>query len=182
MSDDYDVVLLIEQPLSALDAQQVRSLHEELPETVRYHLLLPVDDAAVRVESAMGALGSPGDLLPTGLIQPELDVEELQDELVTQARKALQDSVTALQDAGAATVQGELVSVDPVDGLVAKVGELGAAEVIVMTSSHVVSEFFHLDWTSRARRKLGVPVLHLLEAETFDEQAEGYGEEGVTGL
>ena len=44
----------------------------------------------------------------------------------------------------------------------------------------MVSEFFHLDWTSRARRKLGVPVLHLLEHENFDEQS-GQGE-GVTGL
>ena len=43
----------------------------------------------------------------------------------------------------------------------------------------MVSEFFHLDWTSRARRKIGVPVLHLLEHENFDEQAGGG--EGVTG-
>ena len=33
---------------------------------------------------------------------------------------------------------------------------------------------------SRARRRIGVPVLHLLERETFDEQAGGG--EGVTGL
>ena len=58
--------------------------------------------------------------------------------------------------------------------------EVGAAEVIVLTRPHVVAEFFHMDWTSRARRKLGVPVLHLLEHENFDEQA-GSGE-GITGL
>ena len=58
--------------------------------------------------------------------------------------------------------------------------EVNAAEAIILTRPHVVSEFFHLDWTSRARRKLGVPVLHLLEHETFDEQAGGG--EGVTGL
>ena len=45
----------------------------------------------------------------------------------------------------------------------------------------MVAEFFHVDWTSRARRKLGVPVLHLIEHENFDEQASGSGE-GVTGL
>jgi hypothetical protein len=43
-----------------------------------------------------------------------------------------------------------------------------------------VSEFFHRDWSSRARRAIGVPVLHLLEHENFDEQA-GSGE-GVTGV
>lgn len=45
---------------------------------------------------------------------------------------------------------------------------------------HVVAEFFHVDWASRARRHLGVPILHLLEHETFDEQ--GQSGEGVTGL
>jgi len=39
-----------------------------------------------------------------------------------------------------------------------------------------------MDWTSKARRRIGVPILHLLERETFDQQAEGYGEEGITGL
>ena len=53
-------------------------------------------------------------------------------------------------------------------------------EAIILTRPHVVAEFFHLDWTSRARRKIGVPVLHLLEHESFDEQAGGG--EGVTGL
>ncbi|UMG93491.1 hypothetical protein [Nocardioides sp. TF02-7] len=50
----------------------------------------------------------------------------------------------------------------------------------MLTRPHVVAEFFHVDWTSRARRRLGVPVLHLLEHETFDEQAGGG--EGVSGV
>ena len=45
---------------------------------------------------------------------------------------------------------------------------------------HVVAEFFHLDWTSQARRKLGVPVLHLLEHETIAGQSAGGGE-GISG-
>ena len=72
-----------------------------------------------------------------------------------------------------------MTSEPPVDALVDKVNEVDAREVIVLTRPHVVAEFFHLDWTSRARRKLGVPVLHLLEHETFDEQAGGG--EGITG-
>jgi peptide chain release factor 2 len=59
-------------------------------------------------------------------------------------------------------------------------GEYDAREAIILTRSHVVAEFFHIDWTSRARRKLGVPVLHLLEHENFDEQA-GEGE-GISGF
>ncbi|KJY24738.1 indole-3-glycerol phosphate synthase, partial [Streptomyces katrae] len=41
------------------------------------------------------------------------------------------------------------------------VDETGADEVIVLTAPHFVEEFFHRDWASRARHKVGVPVLKL---------------------
>ena len=66
---------------------------------------------------------------------------------------------------------------DPYD---ADYTDTSGSEAIILSGSHVVSECFHVDWTSRARRKIGVPVLHLLEHENFDEQS-GSGE-GVTGL
>ncbi|MDQ6642289.1 MAG: hypothetical protein M3Y66_07340 [Actinomycetota bacterium] len=175
---DYPVVLLIEQELSAQDAKQVRGLHDEIEDTVRYHVLLPVEDAAVRVESAMGALGT-GEMMPSALMVDESDVQDMQADLLADARAALAHSVAAMEAVGAKAV-GDLLETDPVEGLIAKVGEIEAREAIILTRPHVVSEFFHMDWTSRARRKLGVPVLHLLGHETFDEQA-GQGE-GVTGL
>jgi hypothetical protein len=175
----YDVVLLIEQPLSRQDALQVRGLHESAPEPVRYHLLLPVEDAAARVESAMGTLASGDALVASPMMLDHEEVEDIQRELLDHARSELRASLRALEEAGA-TATGETVTEAPIDALARKVKEVGAAEVIVLTRSHVVSEFFHVDWTSRARRKLGVPVLHLLEHENFDEQAGGG--EGVTGL
>ena len=179
MTSTYDVVLLVEQALSDLDARQVRGLHEEIDAAVRYHLLLPVDDAAERIESAMGALAT-GDALagPPLAMDPD-DVEELQHELLHAAREELGKSLRMLEAQGADAV-GEIVTDEPVHALVEKVKEVEGAEVIVLTRPHVVSEFFHLDWSSRARRKLGVPVLHLLEHETFDEQAGGG--EGAQGL
>ena len=175
---DYPVVLLVEQALSELDARQVRGLHEDIDEPVRYHVLLPVEDAAYRVETAMGTLGS-GEMVNPGLGVDEAEIQEMQAEILASSRAALQATVKALEAAGGAAV-GDLLTADPVDGLISKVLETDAREAIILTRPHVVSEFFHLDWTSRARRKLGVPVLHLLEHETFDEQA-GQGE-GVTGL
>ena len=175
----YDVVLLVEQPLSRQDAAQVRGLHEQAPDPVRYHLLLPVEDAAARVESAMGALASGDALVATPMMLDHEEVEDIQRELLDQARADLRASLQSLEEAGA-TAAGETVTAEPIDALIDKVKQVGAAEVIVLTRSHVVAEFFHVDWTSRARRKLGVPVLHLLEHENFDEQA-GSGE-GVTGL
>jgi hypothetical protein len=127
----------------------------------------------------MGALAG-GEVLatPTMFMDAE-DIEEIRNEVLEAARAAVRDSVAHLEAAGGTAV-GDIVSVDPIQALAKKVGDVDAREAIILTRPHVVSEFFHLDWTSRARRKLGVPVLHLLEHETFDEQA-GEGE-GISGF
>ncbi|QNN52452.1 hypothetical protein [Nocardioides mesophilus] len=175
----YDVVLLVEQPLSEQDARQVRGLHTDVADPVRYHVLLPVEDAAARVESALGSIAASEVLASPALVMDQENIEAVQAELLSEARGELDTCLKQMTDCGGDVV-GEIVSADPVDALAAKVAEVDAAEVIILTRSHVVSEFFHLDWTSRARRKLGVPILHLLEQENFDEQA-GEGE-GVTGF
>jgi hypothetical protein len=175
----YDVVLLVEQPLSTADAVQIRSLHEDVEEPVHYHVLLPVEDAAARVESAMGSIAASEVLASPAMVMDTENIEEVQRELLDQARTDLGGCLGRMTDTGC-NVTGEIVSIDPIDALSAKVTEVGAAEAIILTRSHVVAEFFHLDWTSRARRHLGVPVLHLLEHENFDEQAGGG--EGVSGM
>ncbi len=176
---DYDVVLLIEQTLTAQDAVQVRSLHDEIQDVVRYHVLVPVEDSASRIEAGMGTLAT-GEVLvaPTLLADPET-LEKIRSDLLDVARNAVKASVAAIVQAGGQAV-GDILTVEPIQGLATKVSEVDAREAIILTRPHVVSEFFHLDWTSRARRKLGVPVLHLLEHETFDEQA-GDGE-GISGF
>ena len=177
----YDVVLLVEQPLSAEDAAQVRSLHQDVEDPVRYHVLLPVEDAAARVESAMGSIAASEVLASPALVMDNENIQEVQRELLDQARTDCDGCVAKLKGQGA-DVNGEVVSAEPVEALAAKVAEVQAAEAIILTRKHVIAEFFHVDWTSRARRKLGVPILHLLEHENFDEQGEHYGGEGVTGF
>jgi hypothetical protein len=177
----YDVVLLVEQALSEVDARQVVALHEQVEDEVRYHVLLPVENAAARIESGIGTLGAGEVMAAPALAMSNEGVEELQKELLQTCRNDVQTSITLLQAAGAHAV-GDAVTAEPIAALTEKAAAVDAREAIILTRSHVVAEFFHLDWTSRARRKLGVPVLHLLEHETFDEQAENYGEEGVTGL
>lgn len=174
---DYNVVLLLEQAMSDLDARQVWSLHDSVEDPVHYYVLMPVENAAATVESGIGALGA-----TDGLALPALsgvDLEELQRDLLAECRSDVDTSVAALTTAGA-DATGEPITSDPIAALAAKVDEVDASEAIILTRPHVVAEFFHVDWTSRARRKLGVPVLHLIEHETFDEQA-GDGE-GVTGF
>src|SRR3712207_2807893 len=97
----YDVVLLIEQPLSRQDALQLRSLHEDAPAPVRYHLLLPVEDAAARVESAMGTLASGDALVAAPMMLDQDEVADIQRELLDQARNDVVGSVKLLESVGA---------------------------------------------------------------------------------
>src|SRR3954454_10645578 len=89
----YDVVLLVEQPLSGEDARQVHGLHEDAPAPVRYHLLLPVEDAAARVESAMGTLASGDALVAAPMMLDQDEMADIQRELLDQARADLAESV-----------------------------------------------------------------------------------------
>jgi hypothetical protein len=180
MSETYTVVLLVEQALTAADAAQVRSLHEELEaeqEDVDYVVLLPADDAAARIEAALGAVSTDTMIAPRVPLDPET-VETVREESDRKSVRDLQATLAALRGAGA-RADGKVVDDDPIDALAAAVAEHDGREAIILTRPHLVAEFFHVDWTSRARRRIGVPVLHLLEHETFDEQA-GSGE-GVTG-
>ena len=180
-SEGYDVVLLIEQALSEQDAAQVHSLHEGLDQQVTYHVLLPLEDAAARIESAMGSLTA-GDMLASPTMpMSEVDLDAVRKDCQDRTQSELAQTLDALAKSGA-IARGEIVTDLPIDALAAKVAAVDGREAIILTRPHVVAEFFHLDWTSKARRRLGVPLLHLLEHENFDEQGEGYGNEGVTGF
>jgi hypothetical protein len=178
----YDVVLLAEQALSEVDAREVVGLHEELEldQEVRYHLLIPVEDAAARVEATLGSLAAGEVMLAPPPAMADIDIKKVREECEAESQDALDASIAALRSIGAEVV-GSVVHEAPVDALAAKVTEVDGREAIILTRGHLVAEFFHLDWTSKARRKLGVPVLHLIEHESIEEQSAGGGE-GVSGF
>ena len=178
MSDTYDVVLLVEENLTAEDAARVHSLHEGIEGPVAYHVLLPLVDGPARVQAAMGSVGVP-DLVPTPPTLPDIDPTEVLEEAKEEGESHLATAVAVLTATGA-TASGELITGDPIEALAAKITEVDGREAIILTEEHFVAELLRLDWTSRARRHLDIPVLHLMEQETFDEQAGGG--EGVTGL
>lgn len=161
----YDVALLIERQLNELDADQIIALHEGLDDTVRYHLLLPVESSTAILSSSMSALGA-GQIVP--ISEPDT-LEDVQDEIVKAGQSEL-DASAALIKARKQEVSAKLTEEDPIEALVALVKESGSNEVIILTEPHVVREFLHLDWTSRARRVLDVPSVHLLEHVPFDAQ------------
>lgn len=163
----YNVALLVERQLIDLDADQVLALHEGVDDDVTYHLLLPVDSSPAALSASMTAFGG-AQFVP---MEEPGTFTRLEDELRLEAQREL-DASAALFSQRGQNVTTKLVEYDPIEGLVELVQERSCDEVIILTEPHVVREFLHVDWTSRARRKLDVPTLHLLEHLTFDEQAE----------
>ncbi|MFI5944067.1 indole-3-glycerol phosphate synthase [Streptomyces uncialis] len=150
----FTSVLMIEKALTSVDVEFVTTLHGD--EGATFHVLLqPRGDQADRLLRAIDdvALGELEDAAREGET-PEGH------EATGPAEQALSVSLTALRAAGC-QAEGKLIENHPLDALKALVDEVGADEVIVLTDPHYVEEFFHRDWASRARHKVGVPVLKL---------------------
>jgi hypothetical protein len=156
----FTTVLMIEKPLVPAEVEMVTTLHGDEP--VSFVVLMQPRGDQDRLLRAVDdvALGYLEDATR------ENDVPEGQDAFPP-AERALAHSLEALRQAGA-QAEGEVVEDHPLDALRTVVERTGADEVIVLTAPHFVEEFFHRDWTSRARHKVGVPVLKLF-AQHDDE-------------
>lgn len=149
----FTSVLMIEKPLTPADVDFVTTLHGDdqvsfvvlmQPRGAQDILLRAIDDVA---------LGEFDDAVREG-DEPGGSSAEVP------AERALAHTLAALRAAGAEAT-GHVVERHPLDLLRSVVDETGADEVIVLTTPHFVEEFFHRDWASRARHKVGVPVLKL---------------------
>ncbi|MFP1624863.1 indole-3-glycerol phosphate synthase [Streptomyces sp. 5K101] len=150
----FTSVLMIEKPLTSEDVEFVTTLHGD--EAVSFILLMqPRGDQADVLLRAIDdvALGELKEAVREG-------EEPAGEAAKAPAQRGLEHSLTALRAAGCEAV-GQVVEDHPLDKLKAVVDEAGADEVIVLTEPHYVEEFFHRDWASRARHKVGVPVLKL---------------------
>ncbi|MFC5724405.1 indole-3-glycerol phosphate synthase [Streptomyces gamaensis] len=163
----FTSVLMIEQPLSATDVDFVTSLHDDQmsfvvlmqPRGAQDRLLRAIDDVALgELDEAVHEAD-----------QPEGELARKPAEL------ALEHSLKRLRAAGCEAV-GQLVESHPLDLLRSVVDQTHADEVIVLTAPHLVEEFFHRDWASRARHRVGVPVLKL-----YAHGDEDRGEDEETG-
>lgn len=145
---------MIEKALTSADVEFVTTLHGDEP--VTFHVLLqPRGDQADRLLRAI-------DDIALGELEEAVRERETPEGEAARSvgERALEVSLTALRSAGSTAV-GTLVEDHPLDALRGVVDEVGADEVIVLTDPHYVEEFFHRDWASRARHKVGVPVLKL---------------------
>lgn len=150
----FTSVLMIEKPLTPEDVDFVTTLHGD--ERISFIVLMqPRGDQADVLLRAIDdvALGELRDAAREGEEPEGKDALE-------PARLALEHSLRALRAAGSEAV-GQVVEEHPLDTLKTVVDDAEADEVIVLTAPHYVEEFFHRDWASRARHKVGVPVLKL---------------------
>lgn len=175
----YRVIVLAEQAMTAGDAAEVVSLHDGIEDTRLYHVLIPCENAHLQVEAALSSLASSETLAAPVVVAADVDTQEVQKDIDAAAHTAVTVSVAAIQAAGH-DARGEFSSDDPIDTLDQLVAREHADEVIVMTRPHVVQEFLHIDWTSKARRRLGVPVLHLVEHESLAAGSDNG--QGITGM
>ncbi|MEV3933183.1 MULTISPECIES: indole-3-glycerol phosphate synthase [unclassified Streptomyces] len=145
---------MIEKPLTPEDVEFVTTLHGE--EQISFVVLMqPRSDQADVLLRAIDdvAIGELREAVREGE-QPEGR------EAREPAEMALEYSLRELREAGSEAV-GQVVEDHPLDKLKTVVDDSAADEVIVLTAPHYVEEFFHRDWASRARHKVGVPVLKL---------------------
>ncbi|WP_037914205.1 indole-3-glycerol-phosphate synthase [Actinacidiphila yeochonensis] len=149
----FTTVLMIEKPLASADVELVTTLHGE--EHVSFVVLMQPRGDQDRLLRAVDdvALGYIEDATREHEVPEGKDAED-------SAERSLVHSLAALKANGADAV-GEVVEHNPLDRLTEVVAEHKADEVVVLTAPHFVEEFFHRDWTSRARHKVGVPVLKL---------------------
>lgn len=167
----YDVVVLVEQPVTHWDAHQIAALHRDAPDTVHYHVLMPVEDAASRVEATIGSLAASEVMGTAALYLDETDLERVHEEIRDASERALAQSISAFVEAGV-RASGEVTALDPLERLATLVSERGSSEVVILTRPHLVAELLHLDWTHRARRRLSVPCLHLVAQSEPDWESE----------
>ncbi|MFE0626331.1 indole-3-glycerol phosphate synthase [Streptomyces sp. NPDC058864] len=156
----FTTVLMIEQPLVPADVELVTTLHGDEPVSFvvlmqprgdQDRLLRAIDDVALgELDKAVHERDRPEG-----------------DQALMPAERALNHSLTALREAGCEAV-GEVVERHPIELMRSVVEQTRADEVIVLTAPHLVEEFFHRDWTSRARHKVGVPVLKLFAHNAED--------------
>jgi NAD(P)H-hydrate repair Nnr-like enzyme with NAD(P)H-hydrate dehydratase domain len=152
------IVLLTEQALSAADAERLAGLHT--PDSPQYRVLVPADTQRSLLADVLDHLSLLELREALEAVRGHEDVDRVQ------AGKALDATLTELKAIGA-RAEGVVVDGDPVAALEQELSQHPADEVVIVTRPHAVEDTFHTDWASRARERLGVPVLHVYAGSSW---------------
>jgi nucleotide-binding universal stress UspA family protein len=162
-------VLLVEEELSTPDAQRLVDLYANAREQVRFHVLIPCEDAQARVEASLNGLAGT-ELYGIAAARYSIQSDEQAARAQHDAQRAVDAQATASLERSLERLRsfdrnadGQITHGHPIDELAEYIKRNDAQEVVVLTRPHIVAELLHVDWSAKARRHLGVPVLHLLE-------------------
>ena len=171
----YDVVLLVEEELSVPDTEGLVERYASAPERVKFHLIIPCEDAKAKIEASLASLAGT-ELFGIAAERYSIQSDEEALKAAQDAQRAVDAQATAALDRSLERLRsldqdaaGMITRRHPVDELVDYIKLVNGQEVVVLTRPHVVARLLHIDWSAQARRHLGVPVLHLLEHGTPTE-------------
>jgi nucleotide-binding universal stress UspA family protein len=153
------VVLLAEQPPGGEDVDALIAPYADAPGPVRYHLVIPERVGSRPVEAVLQDIA-----IAEGLVGWGAAEQALYDPLErarADAEQTLAETTKLLRERGL-EVTGEVTSEDPVSVLCALSAGGDVDALVIFARHHVVSEAFHRDLSSRCRRKLAVPVTHVV--------------------
>lgn len=147
------VIVLTEEALKPVDVEKIVAMHKV--ETATYRVLVPADTDRNVLSSFLDHLTLFEMREALDSLRP-VDREEAHADAETALATTLREF-----EAHDVAATGEITADDPMPTLVEEVARLGAREVVVVTEPHAVEDTFHIDWASKARESLGLPVLHM---------------------
>ncbi len=151
----FTTVLLTEKALTDHDVERFAHLHD--PEAIRIHVVVPGHDDRSELEEVVD------DIARTDFSEAIRDDHGVTDHRRAEAAEGeVASSISALQAAGVAQVDGEVSTGNPVDAVVQIVATLEADEVVVLTEPHLLADLTRRDWATQLRRALDKPVLHVV--------------------
>ncbi|MDR0626817.1 MAG: hypothetical protein LBG11_06100 [Bifidobacteriaceae bacterium] len=152
------IAVVADTDLGPSDIAQITGLYGS---GVTVQLLVPATDTEPRLRAAMDhlALGEVSDAWAT-LRGHDPDAPSLQ-----RAAIILRESLAELRALGL-KADGEVIPGDPIAALVQTIASTKATAAVFITRPHLVGDALHEDWSSKARRALGVPVIHFYSGTT----------------
>ncbi len=89
-----------------MDAAQVRALHDEIEDRVVYHVLIPLEDAAARIEASMGSLSAGEMLASPAMTMRDVDLDAVRKDCKDRSDRELKATIAALEATGATVGSG----------------------------------------------------------------------------
>ncbi|MDR1394268.1 MAG: hypothetical protein LBJ62_09955 [Bifidobacteriaceae bacterium] len=152
------IVVVAEVTLDSSDIEQIAALYGQ---DTTLDVLVAVTDGEPRVIGVLNhlALGQLGEAWSA------LRGREPEAISMSAAANILRESLAVARAEGM-KADGQIVPGDLIAALVQSIDTVKADGVVLVTLPHLAGDALHQDWSAKARRTLGVPVIHFYGGTT----------------